>query len=103
MLKPTDFLKKTTSPPAIQREASPIPLRWEGANQQPIIHAVSPPFPFGEGRGEASTWRAGREVDYYHEKGNLENNYSVGHLCFDRSSNHAWCDKLHSALISALR
>jgi len=35
-------------------EASPIPLRWEGANQQPIIQAVCPPFPTGEGWGEAS-------------------------------------------------
>jgi hypothetical protein len=44
------------------------------------------------------TWgRAGREVDYYHEKGNLENGDSTGDISSHRSSYHAWCDKLHVA------
>ena len=39
--------------------------------------------------------RAGREVDYYHEKGNLENGDSTGDISSNRSSNHARSNKLH--------
>ena len=51
----------------------------------------------GGTEGGVKTIEAGREVDCCYEKGNLENNYSVDHLCFDRSSYHSWCDKLHVA------
>ena len=39
--------------------------------------------------------RAGREVDYCYEKGNLENDYSAGDICSHRCSHNAWCYKLH--------
>ena len=54
----------------------------------------------GNERSEALSLqgRAGREVDYYYEKRNLENGDSTDYLSSHRSSNHAWCYKLHSAL-----
>ena len=48
-----------------------------------------------EARHSPPRGRAGREVDYYHEKGNLENGDSTGDISSHRSSNHPWCDKLH--------
>jgi len=48
-----------------------------------------------EARHSPPRGRAGREVDYYHEKRNLENGDSTGDISSHRSSNNAWCDKLH--------
>ena len=48
-----------------------------------------------EARHSPPRGRAGREVDYCYEKGNLENDYSAGDICSHRSSHNAWCYKLH--------
>ena len=63
----------------------------------------SPPSPFGEGWGEASTWRAGREVDFYYEKRNLENGDSACHLSFDSCCYNTRCYKLYVALPSLIK
>ena len=39
--------------------------------------------------------RAGREVDYYYEKGNLEIGDPTDSISSHRSSYNTWCYKLH--------
>ena len=47
-----------------------------------------------EARHSPPRGRAGREVDYYHEKGNLENGDSTDSISAHRCGNYTWCDKL---------
>jgi len=62
----------------------------------------SPPRGFlspgnGGTEGGVKTIEAGREVDYHHEKRNLETGDSTDSVSSHRSSYYAWCDKLRVA------